>query len=109
MTGDRAIRGADRYLHYLGRLDNQIKIMGHRIELEELDAHLRSICASDAVAAVGWPVEDGKPREVLAALKQRVPPYMVPRRVLMLPSIPLSSNGKADRSAILRRLAAEPG
>ena len=55
-TGDRVRRSApDRPLVYLGRLDNQIKVLGHRVELGEVEAVVRSISGVDAVVALGWP------------------------------------------------------
>src|SRR6478672_12665253 len=58
-TGDRVRRSApDRPLVYLGRLDNQIKVLGHRVELGEVEAVVRSISGIDAVVALGWPPSD---------------------------------------------------
>jgi acyl-coenzyme A synthetase/AMP-(fatty) acid ligase len=45
--------------HHLGRIDNQIKVLGQRVELEEIEAHLRAISGSENVAAIPWPIQDG--------------------------------------------------
>ena len=47
---------AGKPLVYLGRLDNQIKIMGHRVELGEIEAAVRDISGLGGVVAVGWPI-----------------------------------------------------
>jgi non-ribosomal peptide synthetase component F len=56
-TGDLAYRDSSRTYHHLGRIDNQVKVRGHRVELEEVEGHLREVYGTDAVAAVAWPVE----------------------------------------------------
>jgi D-alanine--poly(phosphoribitol) ligase subunit 1 len=117
LTGDSAFRDAAGHLHCLGRVDHQVKVLGHRVELEEIEAHLRAVCGTDTVAAVTWPVVDGHatgvvafvcggtltPAAARAALRDRVPPYMVPHRIVPRDSLPLSANGKVDR-ATLRNL-----
>src|SRR5437773_2488437 len=55
-TGDRVRRsGPDKPLIYLGRLDNQVKVLGHRVELGEVEAVVRSLSGVDAVVALAWP------------------------------------------------------
>jgi amino acid adenylation domain-containing protein len=112
-TRDLACRDADGRFHFLGRADNQVKIHGHRVELEEIDAHLRAICGA-AAAAVAWPVSNGLAEGVVAfvaqsalgadeirrQLKDLVPWYMVPRTIVSVPSLPLTANGKIDRAAL---------
>jgi amino acid adenylation domain-containing protein len=120
-TGDLAYEDADGCFHHLGRIDNQVKVLGRRVELEEIEAHLRLVSASESAAAVAWPVENGsahgivafvaattrRPQEIQDAMKQVVPPHMVPRRVIRLEALPLTPNGKLDRKALLARLEAE--
>lgn len=115
LTGDQAIRDASGTFHCLGRIDNQIKIHGYRVELEEIDAHLRIVTGADVVGSVAWPCVDGTPRgivgivgartvdgeQIIAALKQRIPAYMVPSRVIARDSLPLNQSGKVDRKALL--------
>lgn len=121
LTGDQAIRDAAGTFHCLGRIDNQIKIHGYRVELEEIDAHLRIVTGADVVGSVAWPCVDGTPRgivsiigarsadsaQIIATLKQRIPAYMVPSRVIARDSLPLNQSGKVDRKALLAWLDGE--
>ena len=95
--------------------------MGHRVELEDIDAQLRAACGSDSAMAVAWPVQHGSAQgvvafvagtemsiaEVRAAMKKRVPEYMVPRQVRIVDQLPLSANGKFDRNALIELLRGE--
>jgi amino acid adenylation domain-containing protein len=118
LTGDLAFRDASGVFHHLGRVDNQIKVMGNRVELEEIDSHLRELAQVELVATVAWPVIDGsirglvgfvaapelQPQQIMAGLKQRLPAYSVPSRILALQQMPLNQNGKVDRNALVRLL-----
>jgi amino acid adenylation domain-containing protein len=119
-TGDLVTRASPASpLCYLGRIDHQIKVLGHRVELLEVEAALRSASGRDAVAAVGWPrTESGAGgvvafvagggvdvKSTRAKLASRLPPYMVPRRIHILPELPLNANGKTDRGALEALLA----
>ncbi len=118
LTGDRAMRDADGDLHWLGRIDHLVKILGHRVELEEIDAHLRAVCGTALAGSVAWPqAADGAtgavafvgrreadPERIREALRARLPAYMVPTRVIALDALPLNANGKVDRGALRRML-----
>ncbi len=118
LTGDLASADGSGRFHHLGRVDNQVKIFGHRIELEEVETHLRQIAGTDAVAAIGWPVESGRVQgiaafvgacplevgEIHAAMKERLPAYMLPRQLIKLDTLPLNANGKVDRKALVALL-----
>ena len=122
LTGDQARADADGRYFYLGRLDNQVKVRGHRVELEEVEAHLRAVSGVDAVAVVAWPLRDGtadgvvaflgdeslatRAAEIRKGLRGRLPAHMVPTALHFVPALPLSVNGKIDRRALLGRLAA---
>jgi amino acid adenylation domain-containing protein len=121
-TGDRVRRPiGDGPLCFLGRTDGQIKVLGHRIELGEVEAILREAAGIDAVVAVGWPLTATgaagivafagdttiDPDAVLVEARRRLPAYMVPRELRVLPDIPLNVNGKMDRGALLRSLQEE--
>lgn len=120
LTGDIAMRDASGIYHHLGRADNQIKIQGHRVELEDIEAHVRTVAGTDQVAAVAWPVEDGVARAIVCfvaqselpvsrireALRTRLPPYMVPAAIRDIAALPLNANGKLDRRALIARLEA---
>ncbi len=122
-TGDLAYQDSSGAFHHLGRIDNQVKILGNRVELEEVEAHLRGVVGTDLVAAVAWPLVDGRPtgiaafhcspeisrEEVREEMKKRVPDYMVPQRVYHLDTLPLGATGKIDRRALIRILAESHG
>ena len=114
-TGDRVRRSAvDKPLVYLGRVDNQIKVLGHRVELGEVEAAIRQVSGLEGVVALGWPVTesgadgievfletDGFDTKALAMqLKEKLPVYMLPRHILVLDRFPLNANGKYNRKAL---------
>jgi acyl-coenzyme A synthetase/AMP-(fatty) acid ligase/aryl carrier-like protein len=110
-TGDLARRLADGAVEYLGRADQQVKVRGFRIELEEIEIVLRSHPAvRQAVVDVRGGVEDrrlvayvvaaGKPADpetLRSFLASRLPDYMVPWVLVSLDELPLTLNGKVDR------------
>lgn len=125
-TGDLGRYRDDGTLEFLGRLDSQLKIAGHRIEAGEvetaLEAHPDVVRA--AVVAVGERtakrlVAFVVPRETTAAddvtaalpawLAQRLAAYAVPSRLLPLPALPLTGNGKVDRNALVRTAEQKTG
>jgi non-ribosomal peptide synthetase component F len=100
-TGDRVRRPPPgKPLVYLGRVDNQIKIQGYRVELGEIEAVLRDEAGVEVAIAVGWPVTPsgadgvvgflGADRADTAAIRNRViarlPPYMHPSALHLVPS-----------------------
>lgn len=117
-TGDRVRHFGEGQLAYLGRADSQLKLNGHRIELDEINMRLAALLGPVEVFTVvrsgtvphlcsfywsGQGDAVDEPR-VLADLKKVVPLYMVPAALLRLEAIPLTTSGKVD----LRRLASEP-
>ena len=120
LTGDLAMQDAAGLFHHLGRMDNQIKIHGHRVELEDIEAHLRVVAGTDQVAAVAWPIEDGVARAIVGfvagnhvpaktireVLRDRLPPHMVPAAIHELAALPVTTTGKLDRRALSARLEA---
>jgi amino acid adenylation domain-containing protein len=117
-TGDLAYEDLSGTFHHLGRIDNQVKILGNRVELEEVEAHLREVLGTDSVAVVAWPLTDyratgivafhcapGVTREIVREeMKKRVPDYMIPKQVHLLDALPLGSTGKIDRKELTRML-----
>lgn len=118
LTGDLAYRDESGLYHHVGRVDNQVKVLGNRVELEEVEAQLRVVSGSLTVAAVAWPMQHGTATGLVAfisgastslpdiskALKLRLPSYMVPTRIHELDAMPMSGNGKTDRKALARML-----
>jgi non-ribosomal peptide synthetase component F len=114
-TGDRVRRPAvNGPLVYLGRLDNQIKVLGHRVELGEVEAAVRQVSGLEGVVALGWPTTESgadgievfletdnfDSKSLMSQLKEKLPTYMLPRDVHLLRPFPLNANGKYDRKAL---------
>jgi acyl carrier protein len=121
-TGDLARLRSDGTYIYLGRRDQQVKLRGYRIELGEVESALReSTGASDvAVVVQSRPsgeilvafVADGEskridPAECAAALRKRLPAYMVPALIVPIAELPRTPNGKTDRKALSQTIAAD--
>jgi amino acid adenylation domain-containing protein len=111
-TGDLASKDAAGIIHFVGRADNQVKIQGFRIELEEVELALGA-CPGvrDAAAYVvdrggdkllhAAVAGDGVDEEaIVAALQQRLPKYMVPARIRILEALPHNASGKVDRTRL---------
>ncbi|MDY4300243.1 non-ribosomal peptide synthetase [Pseudomonas salmasensis] len=108
-TGDRARWNADGVLEYLGRLDQQVKLRGFRVEPEEIEARLLALAGiAQAVVLVrdaqliGYYTADTELDEqtVKIALAAELPEYMVPALLMRLDAMPLSPSGKLDRRAL---------
>jgi len=122
-TGDLAAVDARGNLVYRGRKDDQIKIRGHRVELQEVEAAARAASAATAAVALGWPrtpagadgiilflVGAGPPDdEILGALRGRLPAYMIPSEINRVERLPLSPSGKVDRRRLLADREAAAG
>ncbi|MBU4235226.1 MAG: amino acid adenylation domain-containing protein [Proteobacteria bacterium] len=118
LTGDLAFCDTSGAFHHLGRIDNQVKVLGNRVELEEIDTHLRELSQTELVATVAWPLIDGSARGLIAfiagspmetsliltGLKRQLPAYSVPSRIVHIEQMPLNHNGKVDRGALVRTL-----
>jgi amino acid adenylation domain-containing protein len=114
LTGDRVRRLPDGAVEYLGRLDQQVKIRGNRVELGEIEAALvEDPAVSAAAVALSSSTSDTRlvahlvPAgsfvdidEVRQRLMRRLPAYMVPTTWTVLASMPLTSSGKIDRRAL---------
>lgn len=127
-TGDRVRRPSPgQPMTFLGRVDSQTKINGHRVELGEIEAVLMREGPVDIAVALGWPktpagasgvvafvVEGGLPpgyddNALLDRAAMTLPNYMVPKRIVVLDEWPLNANDKIDRKALLASLEAEDG
>ncbi|WP_426445770.1 non-ribosomal peptide synthetase [Paenibacillus sp. S-38] len=116
-TGDRARYSPDGCIEYCGRTDHQVKLRGHRVELEEVEAvleahpHVVQACVTVTREEPGggevlsaYIVGGGSPKpdtEVLREwLRERLPRYMVPHRLRFLSELPLTASGKVDRARL---------
>lgn len=118
-TGDRVRKPLGQNpLTYLGRVDFQVKIQGHRVELGEIEAVVREVSGYDGVVAIGWPItscgaqgvevfiegDQVDTQKLYEKVSKRLPEYMVPKRYHLLNVIPLNANGKYDRKSLLQIL-----
>jgi amino acid adenylation domain-containing protein len=118
-TGDLVKRDENGALLYLGRIDYQVKIRGHRVELQEIEEAVRKACGSPQVVTVPWPVRNGSGDGVVAFISGlesidqagiigycsgQLPEYMVPRKIYLLQEMPLNVNGKIDRKKLIQIL-----
>ena len=125
-TGDRARWTRAGALEFLGRFDHQIKIRGFRIEPAEVEAALGSHPAVGECVVVARPGPTGElglvayvapqagaapsPRELRSFLQDKLPDYMLPAALMVLPRLPHTPNGKLDRAALPEpSLETEPG
>lgn len=112
-TGDLGYYGLDGELYFSGRKDFQIKHMGHRIELEEIERALdqvegltRSCCLLDTAKnrLVAFYMGEAEPAVLRRELKEKIPVYMVPGKFIKVDEMPLNKNGKTDRSYFMDKL-----
>ncbi|MFC8386094.1 amino acid adenylation domain-containing protein [Nocardia sp. NPDC057272] len=113
-TGDRARWVPGLGYEYLGRVDNQVKIRGHRVELGDVAAALEGLTEIRTAAAdirdiagrptlIGYVVAATGELDTSAArtrLADLVPEHMVPARLVVLDALPTTVNGKLDRTAL---------
>lgn len=104
-SGDLVQRGADGEIHFLGRLDRQVKVRGYRIELEEIEAALQrlgyqevAVTADPQAGLVAYIVAPAplSSQQLRDQLGQHLPDYKVPQQVVRLAAMPYKPNGKVD-------------
>jgi acyl-coenzyme A synthetase/AMP-(fatty) acid ligase len=120
-TGDLLRAGDDGLHYYVGRVDEQVKVRGHRVELGEVEntllaneaVHEAAVVlgqrggADDCLVAFVRTADAIGPDELRGYLAARLPGYMVPARIVaMVGALPTGRNGKIDRAA-LKRLASD--
>ncbi len=117
-TGDQARQLPNGEYVCLARTDHQIKVLGFRVELGEIEAVLQAGTGVVQAVALGWPVSEGTAKGVVSfvcgagidmtelqnACKATLADYMVPSRIVLMNDMPLNANGKIDRSALMTRL-----
>jgi amino acid adenylation domain-containing protein/non-ribosomal peptide synthase protein (TIGR01720 family) len=121
-TGDLARWRADGEVEFLGRIDDQVKVRGFRVELGEIEAALAAHPGVRLAAAIVAPAAGGAESRLAAYyvpagegassadlrqhLLAELPPYMVPALFAAVEELPLTANGKVDRRALAARAAA---
>lgn len=115
-TGDLACWRSDGVIEFLGRVDNQVKIHGHRIEPGEIETalaaheHVKQICVashrganeSRRLVAYYVPSHSGlKEADLRRFLAGKLPDFMIPALFVAMDSLPLTPNGKVNRSALV--------
>ena len=115
-TGD-LVYEEDGLLWFSGRIDNQIKHMGYRIELEEIEAAINSIEGVEQSGVIYDRTRSGHGRvvaffqshcipdgsHITAELRSLLPSYMIPQLVIRVERLPKNRNGKVDRKALEER------
>jgi amino acid adenylation domain-containing protein len=120
-TGDLVRRDETGLLHFLGRMDNQIKLNGRRIEPEHVETVLRRHLPVTDIAVVACALTNGAKHLVAFAVplpgaalsgaafrdaaSRYLPPHMIPARLEMIDEFPLTQTGKIDRLALSRQAA----
>ena len=114
-TGDICFYGEDGNIMFIGRRDSQVKINGYRIELAEIEFHAR-IFLNKNVLVMTYEENEGNAialfveqesmdsEQLLSYLRKKLPPYMIPSRIVYIPVFPLNSSNKIDRSALKQKL-----
>ena len=116
-TGDRVRMDQNLVIHYLGRMDFQVKLRGFRIELGEIDALLQQHPSVREAVTLLWDEQPDKAfiaayvslmapqkgqteADLMAHLGEHLPAYMVPAHIQILDNLPLNTNGKINRRAL---------
>lgn len=111
-TGDLAYYDINRNLVYKGRIDSQIKYMGHRIELTEIENIVNKcegvsrcccIFANEKIIAV-YTGNRLSEREINKQIRSELPSHMIPSEIVYTEDIPINEHGKADRKKILEKV-----
>jgi acyl-coenzyme A synthetase/AMP-(fatty) acid ligase len=114
-TGDLGYENENGDFVFISRKDHQIKHMGHRIELAEIEIAAREMNGVEMVCAVFheeksriilfFTAKEGVEKtHVLAYLKKNLPRYMMPQQINKVESLPLTPGGKIDRLALKERI-----
>ena len=114
-SGDLAVRGENGEIIFKGRIDSQVKIQGYRIELEEVNTHIRRYKNIKESVLKVWKEDDEKYlvaylvgdkeieiNKLRNFLAKGLPDYMMPRHYVVIDEIPLTINGKVDMDGLAK-------
>ncbi|MFK3894338.1 plipastatin non-ribosomal peptide synthetase PpsC [Bacillus subtilis] len=113
-TGDLARWLPDGTIEYVGRIDDQVKVRGYRVELGEIESALRQIDGVKEAAVLARTAQTGSKElfgyisvkagtnaeQVRSLLARSLPNYMIPAYIIEMETLPLTSNGKLNRKAL---------
>jgi len=114
-TGDIVYKDRDNDFYFVGRLDQQVKIQGHRVELGEIEKHVRDFINFKPVVALAQKNRFGNQQihlvveknemqreEIIEYLNDKIPYYMIPSNITVIETMPINANGKIDRSKLAK-------
>ena len=113
-TGDLGLYLPNGEIQYLGRVDEQIKIRGFRVELQEIETQIRKLSYVQDAAVTAFKDDNGEysiysyivcdkdlnKKHVINALNKVLPDYMIPKFIVKVNKIPVTSSGKVDKKAL---------
>lgn len=114
LTGDLGKYGEDGNLYFCGRKDFQIKHMGHRIELEEIEKNMDSIAGVDRCICVydekkkrlyAYYTGSCDKKKLMIQMREKLPAYMIPNTIKKVEELKLNKNGKIDRKIYRKDLS----
>ena len=115
-TGDFGILRKNGTIEFMGRLDNQVKINGYRVELPEIEKVIKDSCdVQDVVAIIDGTESDNSKlicfvqseinsnlyEYIIERIKNKLPVYMIPQEIHKVEKIPVTENGKVDKKKLL--------
>lgn len=109
-TGDLGIYNENNELVFMGRRDYQIKYLGHRIELEEIEKVVmeqdevnRCVCIFDDEKSklYAFYIGDISNKDLHIKLREKLPIYMIPTKLIKIDEFPITKNGKVDRKLLM--------
>ncbi|KAJ4250164.1 hypothetical protein NW762_011978 [Fusarium torreyae] len=116
-TGDVGVWTESGEVRFVGRVDNQVKVQGYRIELEEIEQVIRfadtavtqsaAVVSQETIYAFVAP-DTVDVDHISDAIRYKLPSYALPQHILTLPSLPTTLNQKLDRKALSAMIRSEP-
>ncbi len=117
-TGDLAYWSNEGNLYYVGRRDEQIKILGHRVELSEIEIQCEQYPGIEQAAVIAKKVKEGRQQllaylvpqtgkslladEIRQFLRGALPKYMIPTYFITVSELPVTANGKVDKQRLVK-------